>query len=327
MKSKSNFKRIYVAGHNGMVGSAIIKDLKKNSNCEIIKRAKKELDLLDQTAVRNFFKKERPDEVYIAAAKVGGILANNNYPADFISQNLYIQLNIIDSAFKAGIKKLLFLGSSCIYPKFAMQPIKETSLLKGFLEPTNEPYAIAKIAGIKLCESYNRQFGESEGIDYRSIMPTNLYGPGDNYDERNSHVIPGLIKRFHNAKKNNLKSISIWGSGNVKREFLYVSDMAEAAIHVMNLSRSLIDKHTSPMCSHINIGSGIELSIKELAINIAEVIGYKGKLSFDTSKPDGTPRKLLDSSILRSLGWSAKVGLKDGLEKTYEDFRKMENRF
>ena len=327
MKSKSNFKRIYVAGHNGMVGSAIIKDLKKNSNCEIIKRAKKELDLLDQTAVRNFFKKERPDEVYIAAAKVGGILANNNYPADFISQNLYIQLNIIDSAFKAGIKKLLFLGSSCIYPKFAMQPIKETSLLKGFLEPTNEPYAIAKIAGIKLCESYNRQFGESEGIDYRSIMPTNLYGPGDNYDERNSHVIPGLIKRFHNAKKNNLKSISIWGTGNVKREFLYVSDMAEAAIHVMNLSRSLIDKHTSPMCSHINIGSGIELSIKELAINIAEVIGYKGKLSFDTSKPDGTPRKLLDSSILRSLGWSAKVGLKDGLEKTYEDFRKMENRF
>ena len=327
MKSKSNFKRIYVAGHNGMVGSAIIKDLKKNSNCEIIKRAKKELDLLDQTAVRNFFKKERPDEVYIAAAKVGGILANNNYPADFISQNLYIQLNIIDSAFKAGIKKLLFLGSSCIYPKFAMQPIKETSLLKGFLEPTNEPYAIAKIAGIKLCESYNRQFGESEGIDYRSIMPTNLYGPGDNYDERNSHVIPGLIKRFHNAKKNNLKSISIWGTGNVKREFLYVSDMAEAAIHVMNLSRSLIDKHTSPMCSHINIGSGIELSIKELAINIAEVIGYKGKLSFDTSKPDGTPRKLLDSSILRSLGWSAKVGLKDGLEKTYEDFRKMESRF
>ena len=327
MKSKSNFKRIYVAGHNGMVGSAIIKDLKKNSNCEIIKRAKKELDLLDQTAVRNFFKKERPDEVYIAAAKVGGILANKNYPADFISRNLYIQLNIIDSAFKAGIKKLLFLGSSCIYPKFAMQPIKETSLLKGFLEPTNEPYAIAKIAGIKLCESYNRQFGESEGIDYRSIMPTNLYGPGDNYDERNSHVIPGLIKRFHNAKKNNVKSISIWGTGNVKREFLYVSDMAEAAIHVMNLSRSLIDKHTSPMCSHINIGSGIELSIKELAINIAEVIGYKGKLSFDTSKPDGTPRKLLDSSILRSLGWSAKVGLKDGLEKTYEDFRKMENRF
>ena len=327
MKSKSNFKRIYVAGHNGMVGSAIIKDLKKNSNCEIIKRAKKELDLLDQTAVRNFLKKEKPDEVYIAAAKVGGILANKNYPADFISRNLYIQLNIIDSAFKAGIKKLLFLGSSCIYPKFAMQPIKETSLLKGFLEPTNEPYAIAKIAGIKLCESYNRQFGESEGIDYRSIMPTNLYGPGDNYDERNSHVIPGLIKRFHNAKKNNVKSISIWGTGNVKREFLYVSDMAEAAIHVMNLSRSLIDKHTSPMCSHINIGSGIELSIKELAINIAEVIGYKGKLSFDTSKPDGTPRKLLDSSILRSLGWSAKVGLKDGLEKTYEDFRKMENRF
>ena len=310
-----------------MVGSAIIKDLKKNSNCEIIKKAKKELDLLDQKAVRNFLKKEKPDEVYIAAAKVGGILANNNYPADFISQNLYIQLNIIDSAFKAGIKKLLFLGSSCIYPKFAMQPIKETSLLKGDLEPTNEPYAIAKIAGIKLCESYNRQFGESEGIDYRSIMPTNLYGPGDNYDERNSHVIPGLIKRFHNAKKNNLKSISIWGTGNVKREFLYVSDMAEAAIHVMNLSRSLIDKHTSPMCSHINIGSGIELSIKELAINIAEVIGYEGKLSFDTSKPDGTPRKLLDSSILRSLGWHPKVSLKEGLKSTYEDFRKMENRF
>ncbi len=327
MKSKSNFKRIYVAGHNGMVGSAIIKDLKKNSNCEIIKKAKKELDLLDQKAVRNFLKKEKPDEVYIAAAKVGGILANNNYPADFISQNLYIQLNIIDSAFKAGIKKLLFLGSSCIYPKFAMQPIKETSLLKGDLEPTNEPYAIAKIAGIKLCESYNRQFGESECIDYRSIMPTNLYGPGDNYDERNSHVIPGLIKRFHNAKKNNLKSISIWGTGNVKREFLYVSDMAEAAIHVMNLSRSLIDKHTSPMCSHINIGSGIELSIKELAINIAEVIGYEGKLSFDTSKPDGTPRKLLDSSILRSLGWHPKVSLKEGLKSTYEDFRKMENRF
>ncbi len=310
-----------------MVGSAIVKNLEKNSNCEIIKRSKKELDLLDQTAVRDFLKKEKPDEVYIAAAKVGGILANNKYPADFISQNLYIQLNIIDSAFKAGVKKLLFLGSSCIYPKFATQPIRESSLLKGLLEPTNEPYAIAKIAGIKLCESYNRQYGEREGIDYRSIMPTNLYGPGDNYEKSNSHVIPGLIRRFHNAKIKNLNTVSIWGTGNVKREFLYVSDMAEASIHVMNLSRSVIDKHISPMCSHINIGSGIELSIKELAINIAEIIGYKGELTFDTSKPDGTPRKLLDSSILRNLGWSPKVYLKDGLEKTYEDFKKIENRF
>ena len=315
-------KKVFVAGHNGMVGSAIVNLLKKDSKCEILKKPKKELDLTDQKAVRDFLKKEKPDEIYIAAAKVGGILANNKYPADFISKNLYIQLNIIESAFEAGIKKLLFLGSSCIYPKFATQPIKETSLLTGLLEPTNEPYAIAKIAGIKLCESYNRQFGDSQGIDYRSIMPTNLYGPGDNYTTNNSHVIPGLIKRFHNAKVENLKSVTIWGTGNVKREFLYVTDMASASIHIMNLSKSIIEKYTNKMCSHINIGCGNDLSIRELAINIAEIIGYKGELTFDTSKPDGTPRKLLDSSILMRLGWSPKVSLRDGLQRTYEDYIK-----
>ncbi len=324
MKNNRNLKKIYVAGHNGMVGAAILDLLKKDSKCKILKKSKNQLDLTDQKAVRTFFKKEKPDEVYIAAAKVGGILANNMYPADFISKNLYIQLNIIESAFESGIKKLLFLGSSCIYPKFAEQPIKETSLLTGSLEPTNEPYAIAKIAGIKLCESYNRQFGDSQGIDYRSIMPTNLYGPGDNYATNNSHVIPALIKRIHNAKVNNLKSVSIWGTGNVRREFLYVNDMAEASIHIMNLSKSIIDQYTNNMCSHINVGSGHDLSIKELALNIAEIIGYKGELTFDTSKPDGTPRKLLDSSILRNLGWFPKVSLKEGLKSTYEDFKKKE---
>ena len=322
MKKKENLKKIYVAGHNGMVGSAIENILKKDIKCEILKKSKMELNLTDQKAVRSFFQKEKPDEVYIAAAKVGGILANNKYPADFISKNLYIQLNIIESAFEAGVKKLLFLGSSCIYPKFTTQPIKETSLLTGLLEPTNEPYAIAKIAGIKLCESYNRQFGDSHGIDYRSIMPTNLYGPGDNYTTNNCHVIPALIKRFHNAKIENLKSVTIWGTGNVKREFLYVTDMAEASIHIMNLPKYIIDKYTNNMCSHINVGSGDDLSIRELAITIAEIIGYDGELTFDTSKPDGTPRKLLDSSILRSLSWRPKVSLKEGLQRTYEDFKK-----
>jgi GDP-L-fucose synthase len=270
--------------------------------------------------VQAFFETEKPDQVYLAAAKVGGIHANNTYPAEFIYQNLMMQANVIDAAFRNGVKKLLFLGSSCIYPKLAEQPMREDALLTGTLEPTNEPYAIAKIAGIKLCESYNRQYGASHGVDYRSVMPTNLYGPGDNYHPENSHVIPALIRRFHEAKVAQAPSVAIWGTGTPKREFLYVDDMAAASVHVMNLPKPIYDQHTSPMLSHINVGYGTDVSIAQAAQTIAQVVGYTGAVTFDTSKPDGTPRKWMDSSRLNSLGWQAKVDLLQGLTQAYQDF-------
>ena len=309
--------KIFIAGHNGMVGSAIVRYLKLY-NVEIITKEKKELDLLDQKKVLNFFKKNKINEVYIAAAKVGGISANNNYPANFIYENLMIQTNIIHSSYVSGIKKLLFLGSSCIYPKKVKQPIKEEKLLTGKLEPTNEPYAIAKIAGIKMCESYNRQYG----LDYRSIMPTNLYGPGDNYHDEDSHVIPGLINRFHNAKMNKSKKVVIWGSGKPKREFLYVDDLAKASIHLMNKDIRTYRKFSTPMSSHVNVGSNIEITINELAKNIKKIVGFKGKIEYDFTRPDGTPRKLLDSIRMKYFGFKPKVSLKKGLEKTYQDYKK-----
>jgi GDP-L-fucose synthase len=312
--------RIFVAGHKGMVGSAIVKCLNKIGYKNLILLSKNELDLIDQTEVKNFFKNEKIDQVYLAAAKVGGIYANNTFPADFIYQNTQIQLNVINSAFESGVKKLLFLGSSCIYPKYSKQPMNEEYLLTGTLEPTNEPYAISKILGIKLCESYNRQYGKSHGVDYRSIMPTNLYGPGDNYHPENSHVIPGLIYRFHEAKINNLPKVSIWGTGKPKREFLYVNDMAEASIKLMNLEKNLYEKFTKPMCSHINVGSGIELSIKELALTIKQVVGFKGEIDFDKTKPDGISRKLLNSKKIYDLGFKPETSIKNGLIKTYETF-------
>lgn len=313
--------KIFIAGHKGMVGSSIIRFL-ENQNVEIIKKDREKLDLLDQNQVKNFFKNEKIDQVYLAAAKVGGIHANNTYPAEFIYENLMVQNNVIHNAFLSGVKKLLFLGSSCIYPKHANQPVKEEELLTGKLETTNEPYAIAKIAGIKLCESYNRQYGKSHGLDYRSVMPTNLYGPGDNYHPENSHVIPGLIYRFHEAKMNNLKSINIWGTGKAKREFLYVDDMARASIYIMNLDKETYEKQTSLMSSYINIGSGVELTIAELAEFIKEVVGFKGEIYFDTTKADGVPRKLLNSERLNNLGFRHKTNLKEGLIKTYRDYIK-----
>ena len=315
-------QKIFVAGHNGMVGSSLVR-LLKNQDVEIITRDRTELDLLNQEKVQNFFKNEKIDQVYLAAAKVGGIHANNTYPADFIYQNLMIQNNVIHSAFLSGVKKLLFLGSSCIYPKNANQPIKEIELLSGKLEPTNEPYAIAKIAGVKMCESYNRQYGLTHEIDYRAVMPTNLYGPGDNYHLENSHVIPGLIYRFHTAKINNLESISVWGTGKALREFLYVDDMAKAAIHIMNLDKTTYKKKVK-FTSHINIGGGLEISIKDLAEIIKEVTDYKGQINYDINKPDGSPRKIVDNSILNSLGWKSKTNLKDGLINTYKNFLKVE---
>ena len=305
-------KKIYVAGHRGMVGSAICRQLEHN-NVEVIKADRDKLDLTNQAETKAFFKKNNFDQVYMAAAKVGGIHANNSYPASFIYQNLMIQNNIIHSSFETGVMKLLFLGSSCIYPKLAKQPIAEAALLNGHLEQTNEPYAIAKIAGIKMCESYNRQ----HGTDYRSVMPTNLYGPGDNFHPENSHVIPALIRRFHEAKSINAKSIKVWGTGSAMREFLHVDDMAFASIYIMNLSTKHYIKETSPMTSHINIGSGVDLSIKELAETIADVVGFKGFIEWDTSKPDGAPRKLLDTTKVSSLGWKPKYGLKDGLLDVY----------
>ena len=323
MKNLNESKRIFVAGHNGMVGSAISYQLEKDPKIKIIKRSRDELDLTNQSAVKDFFHNEKPNEVYLAAARVGGILANSKYPADFIAQNLSIQLNVIQSAFESGVKKLLFLGSSCIYPKFVSQPIQEKDLLSGPLEPTNEPYAIAKIAGIKMCESFNRQYGESHDIDYRCLMPTNLYGPGDTYDDQNSHVIPALIKRIHEAKLKNTENVVIWGSGNAKREFLHVRDLALAAIYIMNLPKSIIKKYTNDTCSQINIGSGEDVTIKELAITISKVIEYNGKLNFDLSKPDGTPRKLMDNTITKELGWRPKINLKEGLKSTYENYKKI----
>lgn len=309
-------KRVYIAGHKGMVGSSIYKKLKDIENIEILTAPKNNLNLLSQREVLDFFKNNKIDEVYLAAAKVGGIYANNEYPAEFIYENLMIQANVINSAFKSGVNKLLFLGSSCIYPKFSRQPIKEDDLLSGFLEPTNEPYAIAKIAGIKLCESFNRQYK----TDYRSIMPTNLYGPGDNFHEHHSHVIPGLIKRIHDAKINNKKEIKIWGSGTPKREFLYVDDMAEAAIYVMNLKKETYWNNVENTCSHVNIGCGYDISIIDLAKIICDVIGFKGNLVLDKSKPDGTPKKLMDVSRLSNLGWESKTKLEVGLMKTYKWF-------
>lgn len=312
--------KIYVAGHRGMVGSSIVRALHAQQQTEILTRTRAELDLTDQAAVRAFFATEKPDQVYLAAAKVGGIAANARYPAEFIFQNLMIEANVIDAAFRSGTRKLLFLGSSCIYPKFAYQPMREAELLTGMLEPTNEPYAIAKIAGIKLCESYNRQYSGSHGLDYRSVMPTNLYGPGDNYHPENSHVIPGLIRRFHEAKLRNAPDVVIWGTGAAMREFLHVDDLAAACIHVMNLDKSVYEQHTQPMLSHVNVGGTCELTIRELAHLIANVVGYRGVILTDPGKPDGAPRKLMDSSLLRSLGWTPSIGLREGLESAYHDF-------
>ena len=313
-------KRIYVAGHRGMVGSALVRQLTLKGNYQIVTRTHAELNLIRQTEVEKFFATESIDEVIIAAAKVGGIYSNNIYPAEFIYKNLMIEANIIHSAHQTGISKLLFLGSSCIYPRAVPQPMAENSLLTGVLEPTNEAYAIAKIAGIKLCESYNRQYGR----DYRSVMPTNLYGPGDNYHLENSHVIPALLLKFHQAVVNKSDRVSIWGSGTPKREFLHVDDMARASIHVLELPAEIYQANTQPMCSHINIGSGMECTIRELAETIARVTGFTGQLVFDSTKPDGIPRKLLDTTLINSLGWRATINLEDGLRDAYRWF--VENR-
>jgi len=313
--------KIYVAGHLGMVGSAIIRalqasDVENNGSKNIVTRSHQALDLTNQAEVSDFFASERPDQVYLAAAKVGGIHANHTFPAEFIYQNMMIEANVIHQAWRHGVQKLLFLGSSCIYPKMAPQPMREDALLTGMLEPTNEPYAIAKIAGIKLCESYNRQYG----VDYRSVMPTNLYGPGDNYHPENSHVIPALIRRFHEAKLAQMPSVAIWGTGTPRREFLYVDDMAAASVYVMNLDKNIYDAETQPMQSHINVGFGEDVTIRELALAVAEAVGYQGQITFDTSKPDGAPRKWMDSSRLNKLGWKPQVDLKTGLANAYQDF-------
>ena len=309
--------RVFVAGHRGMVGSAIVRQLAQDSSYEIVTRKRDELDLISQDDVANFFQKHNIDQVYLAAAKVGGIVANNTYPADFIYENLMIQLNIIHSAHMAGIQNLLFLGSSCIYPKLAEQPMTEKSLLTGALEETNEPYAIAKIAGIKLCESYNRQFGRA----YRSVMPTNLYGPNDNFHQENSHVIPGLIRRFHDAKQKKLPEVVAWGTGAPKREFLHVDDMASACIHVMNLDSKSFINNDRPMCSHINIGSGRDITIKKLTELISSVVDFKGDIRWDKTKPDGAPQKLLDVGLINKLNWQSSIELVQGLELTYEWFQ------
>lgn len=308
--------KIYVAGHRGMVGSAIVRALARRGYDNIVTRTHGDLDLTNQAAVQAFFEEERPDHVYLAAAKVGGIHANNTYPADFIYANLMVEANVIHSAWSVGVRRLLFLGSSCIYPRMAPQPMREDSLLTGPLEPTNEPYAIAKIAGIKLCESYNRQYG----TDYRSVMPTNLYGPGDNYHPENSHVIPALLRRFHEAKQAGAPQVVIWGSGKPRREFLFVDDMAEACLHVMDLEAEAYQAKTEVMLSHINVGSGEDMTIKELATLIGKTVGYTGEISFDTSKPDGTPRKLMNVDRCLSLGWAPTVSLEDGLRRAYDDY-------
>jgi len=316
-------KRIYIAGHRGMVGSAIAKQLQDNSDIELVTRTHVELDLTNQAAVNSFFAEESIDQVYLAAAKVGGIHANNTYPAEFIYQNLIIEANIIHAAHENDVQKLLFLGSSCIYPKLVEQPMREEALLSNTLEATNEPYAIAKIAGIKLCESYNRQYGR----DYRSVMPTNLYGENDNFHPENSHVIPALMRRFHEAKECGDSEVVVWGSGTPKREFLYVDDMAEASIFVMDLADDVYEKHTSPMLSHINVGTGMDCTIQEMAETMAVVTGFKGNIVWDTTKPDGTPRKLMDVSRLERLGWKAKKSLQEGLEITYQWFLENQGQF
>lgn len=308
--------RIFVAGHRGMVGSALVRQLLERSNVELILRSRQELNLLSQQDVEQFFQSEQPDQVYLAAAKVGGIHANNTYPADFIYQNLMIECNVIHAAYKTDVQRLLFLGSSCIYPKLASQPMREDELLQGPLENTNEPYALAKIAGIKLCESYNRQYS----TQYRSVMPTNLYGIHDNFHPENSHVIPALMRRFHEAKVNNAPEVVVWGSGKPLREFLNVDDMAAASIHVMELADAIYQQAVTPMSSHINVGTGSDCTIAQLAELMAEVVGYTGKIRFDPSKPDGTPRKLLDITRLQNLGWSPKISLPEGLKATYAWF-------
>jgi GDP-L-fucose synthase len=315
-------QKIYVAGHRGMVGSGIVRALEANGYKNVIGRTHAELDLTNQAKVAAFFEQEKPDQVYLAAAKVGGIHANNTFPAEFIYDNLMVQNNVIHQAFLSGVKKLLFLGSSCIYPKLAPQPMSEDALLTGKLEPTNEPYAIAKIAGIKMCESYNRQYGQSHGVDYRSVMPTNLYGPGDNYHPINSHVIPALIRRFHEAKMSNAPEVVIWGTGTPRREFLYVDDMATASVFVMDLDKATYDSQTGPMQSHINVGFGSDVTIAELSKAVSDAVGYQGKISYDSSKPDGSPRKWIDSGRLNRLGWSPKINLETGLVRAYQDFCK-----
>ncbi len=314
---------IFVAGHRGMVGSAIIRHLQALGYTNIITRGRNELDLLNQAAVLSFFEREGIDQVYLAAAKVGGIHGNNSYPAEFIYENLMIETNIIHATHSVGVQKLLFLGSSCIYPKLAEQPMKEEALLTGVLEPTNEPYAIAKIAGIKLCESYNRQYGR----DYRSVMPTNLYGPNDNFHPENSHVIPALLRRFHEAVQSKADEVVIWGSGTPMREFLHVNDMAAASVHVMELDSEIYQENTEPMLSHINVGTGVDCTIRELAETIARVAGFTKKLSFDSSKPDGTPRKLMDVSRLKALGWAASIPLEEGLRDAYGWFLDNQEQF
>lgn len=316
-------KTIFVAGHKGMVGSAIVRQLEKDPNNHIITCDRAELDLTNQAQVNDFFAKQQIDEVYLAAAKVGGIYANNTYPADFIYENLMIEANIIHSAHLGGVQKLLFLGSSCIYPKFAEQPMSEQALLTGILESTNEPYAIAKIAGIKLCESYNRQYGR----DYRSVMPTNLYGVNDNFHPENSHVIPALLRRFHEAKVSNAPEVIAWGTGTPMREFLYVDDMAQASVFVMNLDQASYDRHTEPMLSHINVGTGVDCTIKELTETVAKVVGYKGQIVWDTTKPDGTPRKLMNVDRLKALGWQYQTELEQGLTQTYAWFLENQDGF
>ncbi len=308
---------IYVAGHRGMVGAALVRRLTALGYSHLLTARHAELDLLDHAAVNGFFARQRVDQVYLAAARVGGIHANNTYPADFIYQNLMIEANLIHAAHQHGVQKLLFLGSSCIYPQLAAQPLAEAALLTGPLEPTNEPYAIAKIAGIKLCESYNRQHGR----DYRSVMPTNLYGPGDNFHPENSHVIPGLLRRFHEAVRSGAARVTIWGTGTPRREFLHVDDMAAACVHVMELAPEVYRAHTQPMLSHINVGTGQDVTIRELAETIARVTGFGGELVFDPSRPDGTPRKLLDVSRLKALGWEASIGLEEGLRDAYAWYR------
>ena len=310
--------KTFIAGHGGMVGSAIFRRMAETGQGgELVTRSRAELDLTNQQAVREFLQREKPDQIILAAAKVGGIIANSTYPAQFIYQNLMIQTNVIHEAFEAGVDKLLQLGSSCIYPKLATQPMAEEALLTGTLEPTNEPYAISKIAAIKLCESYNREYG----VDYRSVMPTNLYGPGDNFHPENSHVLPALMRRLDAAAQVGAEEVTIWGSGNPKREFLHVDDMAAASLHLLNIEKELYQQATQPMLSHINVGTGKDITIRELAKTVADVVGFKGELVFDTSKPDGTPRKLLDVSRLAELGWHPSIDLRDGIRQTYRWYK------
>ena len=317
--------KIYVAGHRGMIGSAIVRKLKSLGYNNILTRTHDELDLTNQSQVLNFFEAEKPGQVYLCAAKVGGVHANNTFPAEFIYDNLMIESNVIHNAWKVGVKKLILLGSSCIYPKLPNQLIKENAMLSGQVEPTNEPYAIAKIAGIKLCESYNRQYRKSHGTDYRTVIPASLYGPGDNYHLENSHVIPALIRKIHNAKDNQLSEVVVWGSGRPRREFVYIDDMSEAIIHIMNLDLVQYSEHTEDMVSHINIGFGTDVTIEELAEQLVKIVGYEGRIVFDLNKPDGVFSKLLDSSLIESLGWKPSTCLEDGLALTYNDYLKNKN--